>query len=95
VAEALDLFLLAGDDEGTAEVKARAVAEGRPLWLLMLQRAGRAVTQAEWTAAGRAAEQAGRLREAYRCYLEGAGEKDLARIQEKLPGYGIYTPQGK
>ena len=95
VAEALDLFLLAGDDEAAGEVRALAVKQGRPLWLIQLRRGGRAVTQKDWVAAGRAAEADGRLREAYRAFLEARDEASLARIQEKLPGYEIYTPQGK
>lgn len=95
VAEALDLFLIAGDERGAMEVHARAVSEGRPLWLIMLRRGGRPVAAKDWIAAGRAAEKAGRLREAYRAYLEADAAEDLARIQQALPGYELYTPVGK
>jgi dienelactone hydrolase len=93
VAEALDLFLLAGDTEGEAEVRRRAVAEGQPLLLVILRRAGRAISKEEWLETARAAVRASRWREAYRCYTEAgdeAGEffNDTATTE-------IYTPQGK
>jgi len=94
-AEALDLFLLAGDEDGIAEVRNLALAEGRPVLLLMLQRARREVSPEEWNAAGDAARAAGRCREAYRCFKEAGNEEALAELREQLPGYEIYTPQGK
>src|SRR5262245_44529503 len=68
--EALDLFLVAGDEKGIGELRERAAREGLPVLLLMLRRAGRAVKPAEWSAAGAAAFAAGRFREAFRCYRE-------------------------
>jgi hypothetical protein len=63
-AEALDLFLLAGDEEGEAESRRRAVAEGYPVLLLVLKRAGRTISDDEWRQAAEAAVRAGRWREA-------------------------------
>lgn len=95
VAEALDLYLLAGDEEGEAEVRRRAVAEGQPILLLILRRAGRSISRDEWAEAARAAVRAGRWREAYRCFSEAGDEAGLAEIQDKLPDYSVYTPPGK
>ncbi len=95
VAEALDLFLLAEDDEGTKEIRRLALESGRPVLLLMIRHAGRDVTAAEWSLAGTAALEAGRWREAFRCYFEAGDEDGLARVREKLPEYEIYTPPGK
>ncbi|MHC4549043.1 MAG: hypothetical protein ACYTEZ_09705 [Planctomycetota bacterium] len=92
VAEALDLFLLAEDEEGVGEIRRRALDEGRPILLLMLQRAGRAIPAAEWRSAGEAASRAGRWREAYRCYTEAGDEAGQATVREHLPDYEIYTP---
>lgn len=94
-AEALDLFLLAGDDEGEAESRRRAVEEGRPVLLLTLRRAGRSVSSDEWRRAGEAAVRAGRWRDAFRCYTEAGDEEGLAAVRDKLPDYSVYTPQGK
>ena len=94
-AEALDLFLLAGDEEGEAESRRRAVAEGYPVLLLVLKRAGRTISGDEWRQAAEAAVRAGRWREAFRCYPEAGDEAGLLAIQDKLPDYAIYTPQGK
>jgi len=95
VAEALDLFLLAGDDPGIAEVRSLALERGRPVLLLMLRRAGKEVDAKEWSAAGAAAFKDHRWREAFRCYSEAEDEDGVAKVLEKLPGYEIYTPQGK
>ncbi|MHC4136490.1 MAG: hypothetical protein ACYTDU_00565 [Planctomycetota bacterium] len=94
-AEAVDLFLLAGDEEGEAEERRRAVAEGHPVLLLMLRRAGKSVSRDEWRQAAQAAARAGRWREAFRCYTEAGDEAGLAEIRDKLPDYSIYTPQGR
>lgn len=93
--DALDLFLLAGDEKGIADVCARAVKEGLPVLLLVLKRAGRLPDAREWSAAGENAFAKGRFREAFRCFLEASDEAGLARVREKLPGYDLYTPQGK
>ena len=93
--DALDLLLIAGDEEGIKEIRARAVREGLPVLLLMLRRAGRVPTAKEWSSAGEAASAAGRWREAFRCFREAGDEEALARIREKLPDYDLYTPQGK
>jgi len=95
VAEALDLYLILGDEEALAQCRRRAIEEGRPVLLLMLRRAGREVAAAEWSRAGAAAAQEGRWREAFRCYTEAGDEDGLARVREHLPDYEIYTPQGK
>jgi hypothetical protein len=93
--DALDLFLIAGDEEGIREISDRAVKEGLPVILLTLKRALRPAKPAEWSAAGAKAFAAGRWREAFRCYREAGDEEGLARVREKLPGYDLYTPQGK
>ncbi len=95
LAEALDLFLLAGDEQGEAEIRRRAIEEGQPLLLLSLRRAGRSVPRDEWLQAGRAAQAARRWREAYRCYVEADDEAALAEVKKALPDYVIYTPPGK
>jgi hypothetical protein len=94
-AEALDLFLLAGDDAAAGEIREEAVREGRPALLLMFERAQRPVPAAQWKAAAEAAFAAGRLREAFRCFQKAGHEDGLARVRERLPGYEIYVPQGK
>ena len=94
-AEALDLFLLAGDEEGEAESRRRAVEGGHPVLLLTLRRAGRAISCDEWRQAAEAAVRTGRWREAFRCYTEAGDEEGLAAIRDKLPDYSVYTPQGK
>lgn len=93
--DALDVFLLAGDEPGIAEVRKRAVAGGLPVLLLTLKRAGRVPEPREWSQAGDKAFSDERYREAFRCFTEAADENGLARVREKLPGYEIYTPQGK
>ena len=95
VAEALDLYLLAHDEAGIQSIHKRAVAEGRPVWLVMIQHNGRPVAASEWQQCGAAAEAAGRLREAYRAFTFAGDEAGLARIHESLPDYEIYVPQGK
>lgn len=95
VAEALDLYLIAGDEAGIASVRARAAREGRPILLLMLARANRPVSADEWRAAGDAAFAAGRWRDAFRAYTEARHEPGLARVREKVPDYQLFTPQGK
>ena len=94
-AEALDLFLLAGDESAIAAIRDDAVREGRPALLLMIERAQRGVPAAQWKAAGDAAFAAGRLREAFRCFQKAGHEEGMARVREHLPGYEIYVPQGK
>jgi hypothetical protein len=93
--DALDVFLLATDEKGISEVRRRAVADGLPVLLLMLKRAGRTPETREWSEAAEKALADGRFREAFRCFLEAGDETGLARVREKLPGYEIYTPQGK
>jgi len=93
--DALDVFLLAKDEKGIAEVRKRAIEAGLPVLLLMLKRAGKMAAPAEWSAAGEKAFSEGRFREAFRCFLEAADEAGLARVKENLPDYEIYTPQGK
>ena len=95
LAEALDLFLLAGDEGGEAETRRHAFAEGYPVLLLMLRRAGRTIPSDEWRQAAQAAGRAGRWRDAFRCYSEAGDEDGLAAVRDKLPDYAIYTPQGK
>jgi hypothetical protein len=94
-AEALDLFLLANDEAGVSEMRRLAIEQGRPILLLGLQRAGRAVPAGEWSACGEVAFRDGRWREAFRAFSEAKDEPGLAKAREKLPGYEIYTPQGK
>ena len=95
VAEALDLYLIADDEAGITAIKQRATTEGRPVWLVMIQRAERPVTAADWKACGEAAEKAGRLREAYRAFTMAKDESGLTRLEETLPGYEMYVPEGK
>ena len=95
VAEALDLFLIAGDEAGAASIRDRAVQEGRPVWLLMLERSGLAVSSDEWTRCGISAESVGRTREAFRAFTRAEDEAGIARVHETLPEYEIYVPQGK
>lgn len=95
VAEALDLFLLAGDDASVQAIHKRACTEGRPVWLVMIERTGRTITSADWKACGEAAFRKERWREAFRAFTMAGDEAGLARAQEKVPGYEIYVPQGK
>lgn len=94
-AEALDLFLIAGEEKAVEEMRREAVAKGRVLLLLMLQRAGRPPASGEWRAAGDAAFADQRWREAFRAYTFAGWEEGLARVKEKIPDYEIFTPQGK
>ncbi len=93
--DALDLFLIAGEEKAVGEIRGYAVREGLPALLLTLKRAGRSPTREEWSKAAAAAFTAGRWREAFRCYREAGDEAGLAAVKEKLPGYDLYTPQGK
>lgn len=93
--DALDVFLLANDEKGISEIRAKAALEGLPVLLLMLKRAGRAPEAKEWSLAAEKAFRDGRYREAFRCFLEAGDETGLERVREKIPGYEIYTPQGK
>ena len=95
VAEALDLFLLAGDEASVTSIHKRACAEGRPVWLVMIERTGRTITSADWKACGEAALRKERWREAFRAFTMAGDEAGIARAQEKVPGYEIYVPQGK
>jgi hypothetical protein len=94
-AEALDLFLIAGDAGGTAEIREQAIREGRPSLLLQIERGGHPVGAADWKRAADAALAAERFREAFRCYHRAGDEDGMARVREKLPDYDIYVPQGK
>ncbi len=93
--DALDVFLLANDEKGISEIRAKALLEGLPVLLLMLKRAGHTPDPKEWSRAAEKAFSDGRYREAFRCFLEAGDEAGLERVREKLPGYDIYTPQGK
>ncbi|MHC4939697.1 MAG: hypothetical protein ACYTHK_12060 [Planctomycetota bacterium] len=95
VAEALDLYLLAGDDAAVQSIQQRACAEGRPVWLVMIERTGRVISAADWKACGDAAFRKERWREAFRAFTMAGDEAAIARTQEKIPGYEIYVPQGK
>lgn len=95
VAEALDLYLLCEDGAGIEAIQKRACAEGRPVWLIMIERIGRAISAADWKACAESAFRDERWREAYRAFLRAGDEAGLARVQEKIPGYEIYVPQGK
>lgn len=95
LAEALDLYLIVGDEEGIAAMERLAAEQGRPILLLMMQHAGREVSTATWAATGKAAGAAGRWREAYRALNEAGDEEGLAQVREHLPDYEFYVPQGK
>ena len=95
IAEALDLLLIAGDDEGIAAMERLAADEGRPVLLLMMRRGGRDIPNATWQAAGRAALAANRWRDAFRAFSEAGDAEGLARVREQLPDYDFYVPQGK
>jgi len=94
-AEALDLFAIAGDENGVGEIRRIAVEGGRPTLLLMLRRLNRPVTEAEWKRAAERAMTDGRFREAFRAFHEASDQEGLGRVRAKLPDYEIYTPQGK
>jgi len=93
--EALDLFLIAGDEDGIRELEKLAIAEGRPHLLLSMSRYGRVCDAAAWKATGGAAADKGRWCEAYRAFSEAGDEAGLARVNEVLPGYAPFKPQGK
>ena len=100
VAEALDLLLLAGDEKGIATIRKRACTDGRPVWLIMIEHSmveggGQSISAAEWTECGEAALRAERWREAFRAFTMAGDEANLTRVQEKIPNYEIYVPQGK
>jgi len=95
LSEALDLFLIADDAKGIRQVKQKAIDQGRPALLLMLERAEREVTPEEWRSAGRSARAADRPREAFRCFTMAEDETALEELRSELPGYEIYIPQGK
>ena len=95
VAEAVDLLLLASDDDGVKSIRARAATEGRPVWLVMIERTGATISRDEWKACGDAAFRDERWREAFRALTMAGDEEGLARVQDKIPGYEIYVPQGK
>jgi len=94
-AEALDLFLLAGDKDGVSRLRDLAIREGRPILLLILERVGTRLPPEQWKAAAEAAIASSRWRDAYRCYQKAGDEKGLEAVREHLPDYEIYTPQGK
>ncbi len=93
--EAVDLFLLAGDEQGLAEAKRHALSDGRPLLLAMLARGGRQVAPEEWRACGEACFAAERWREAYRSFVAAGDEAAIARVRERIPEFEPYTPEGK
>ena len=95
LAEALSLMLLADDKAGIAELRERALTEGRLVLLNMLRRRHHEISAADWNRAGAAAEAAGRPREAYRCYLEARNDAALEALKKSLPDYEIFIPQGK
>lgn len=94
-AEALDLFLLAGEDAAVRRIFELALAEGRPALLMDIERRGRPVSREDWKVAGESAMKAERWREAFQCFLHANDEESLARVQEKIPDYELYLPQGK
>ncbi|MEE8104429.1 MAG: hypothetical protein V3T86_02725 [Planctomycetota bacterium] len=93
--EALDLFLLAGDEAAIREIEKLAVSGGHPHLLLSMRRYGRECDPATWKATGEAAAANGRWCEAYRAFSEAGDEAGLARVDEVLPGYAPFKPQGK
>jgi hypothetical protein len=95
LAEALDLYLIVGDDEGIAAMQQQAAKEGRPVLLVMMERAGREIPASTWSAAGKAALADKRWREAFRAFNEAGDEEGLAQVREHLPEYDFYVPQGK
>ncbi|MEM8884253.1 MAG: hypothetical protein AAGD14_09305 [Planctomycetota bacterium] len=95
VAESLDLSILAGDDAAVASIRKRACDEGRPIWLIMIERAHSAIPTDEWRACAEAAFRAERWRDAFRAFTRADDEAGLERVREKIPGYEIYVPDGK
>jgi hypothetical protein len=96
LSEALDLFQLGKDEKGIREIRRKALAEGRLVLLLTLQRGGGSpIEPGDWKEAGDAAFAAGRWREAFRCFTLANDEAGLARVREKIPDYEPYTPPGK
>ncbi len=74
-AEALDLFLLAGDDQGVEDIRSLAKQEGRVILLVALVSAGRKVSAPDWKQAGDRACDTERWREAFRAYIEAGDEQ--------------------
>ena len=95
MAEALDLYVLAGDEDGVKTIREMAIKEGRAHVLLSLVRVGHEIGPDDWKRAGEAAFEAHRWREAFRCFSEAGDEDGLAAVRERIPNYEIYTPQGK
>ncbi len=95
LAEALELFILADDQNSIARMRELAQKNGLPWLLVSLRRDGHEVTPDHWLRAGEAAEAAGRWRDGFRAYTEAEDEDALARVREKIPGYDFYVPQGK
>jgi hypothetical protein len=93
--EALDLFLLAGDEKAVRQIEKKAVAEGHPHLLLSMRRYGHEFDAAAWKATGEAAARKDRWCEAYRAFTEAGDEAGLAKVNEVLPGYAPFKPQGK
>ncbi len=94
-AEALDLFLLAGDDQGVENIHSLAKREGRVILLVALVSAGRKVSAADWKQAGDQACDTERWREAFRAYSEAGDEQGLERVRAEIPDYELWSPQGK
>ena len=94
-AEALDLFLLAGNDAAVQSIRAQALAEGRPSLLMAIEWRGEHLSREDWKVAGEGAMKAERWREAFRCFLHAKDEEAMARVQEKIPDYELFLPQGK
>ena len=94
-AEALDLFLLAGDDQGVQEISALAKQEARVILLVALVHAGRKVSAADWKQAGDRACAEERWREAFRAYSEAGDEPGLEKVRAEIPDYELWSPQGK
>ncbi len=94
-AEALDLFLLAGDDQGVEEIFALAKQEGRVILLVALVHAGRNVSAADWKQVGDRACAGERWREAFRAYSEAGDEPGLEKVRAEIPDYELWSPQGK
>ncbi len=95
VAEALDLFLLAGDDQGVEDIYSVAKREGRVILLVALVSAARKVSAPDWKQAGDRACDTERWREAFRAYSEAGDEPGLEKVRAEIPDYELWSPQGK